>query len=624
MRINISKKSTQKLIILFIFIYILNFFNIVHIVEDKSRSQVSVEAQQIVAIHESGSQERIQKDTTCDFYLAQSSIPNSGWGAYTTRDIQKGENGFLPEIVIPIFEIEKHVSAKKYKWLFDSYVWQSDIPGTLVECNYTDSFIPGLGAQSNSFSGLNNIILTEDLAERDNAGLHRGKDPGAGAITYYVNMKGKASQYIKAGSEIFTDYGDNWFKGRTKTFGKIPLKADFKAADDIVMKFVDFKKKQTSLSDHFLSDLWNVTTLISTKRTRTLNAFPISINGVDHAHAVGTARHSLPKSTQDINWLKENGLCMDNIVPNISSIPQAGRGLFATRKLLNGDFVAPLPLIQIKNKQDLNMYDQNGNVKLLVGKQLLLNYCYSHRKSTLLFCSYGAMVNFINHDSQNPNVKLRWSKYEGTKIDWFNKTVEELPSKSAGLMFEFEAIRDIEDGEELLLDYGRDWEQAWTKHVDEFQPSEKSKQFISALDIPEDEPIRTYAEQVKDPYPSNVKIWCYYRNVWGSREPNGKKWSRTWNNVSDYSAALRPCNVTSRSYDGKLYTAIMTNGGRRGTKSLPKNEIHEVTSMPRNGIRLVDEFYTSDLFLKGAFRHPIGIPDEIFPKIWMNKPVKET
>lgn len=36
--------------------------------------------------------------------------------------------------------------------------------------------------------------------------------------------------------------------------------------------------------------------------------------------------------------------------------------------------------------------------------------------------------------------------------------------------------------------------------------------------------------------------------------------------------------------------------------------------MPQKAVTFVDKPETSDQFFKGAFRHPIGIPDEIFPE----------
>ena len=51
---------------------------------------------------------------------------------------------------------------------------------------------------------------------------------------------------------------------------------------------------------------------------------------------------------------------------------------------------------------------------------------------------------------------------------------------------------------------------------------------------------------------------------------------------------------------------------------LPDNVNDKLTRAPREAFRFVDAPYTSDTFLPHAFRHPMIIPDEIFPEYWMN------
>jgi hypothetical protein len=47
-------------------------------------------------------------------------------------------------------------------------------------------------------------------------------------------------------------------------------------------------------------------------------------------------------------------------------------------------------------------------------------------------------------------------------------------------------------------------------------------------------------------------------------------------------------------------------------------EVHEIRDVPRSSISFVNSPYTSDIFLKNSFRHEMMLPDEIFPKAWMN------
>ena len=38
--------------------------------------------------------------------------------------------------------------------------------------------------------------------------------------------------------------------------------------------------------------------------------------------------------------------------------------------------------------------------------------------------------------------------------------------------------------------------------------------------------------------------------------------------------------------------------------------------IPRGAISFADSAYSTDIFLDGAFRHPVQIPDDIFPPAW--------
>lgn len=69
---------------------------------------------------------------------------------------------------------------------------------------------------------------------------------------------------------------------------------------------------------------------------------------------------------------------------------------------------------------------------------------------------------------------------------------------------------------------------------------------------------------------------------------------------------------TTRIYNKEIYedqNGMLNTGGR---------VIREVVNTPREAIRFVDKPYKSDQHLDSAFRHEIGIPDDIFPLHWRN------
>jgi hypothetical protein len=165
------------------------------------------------------------------------------------------------------------------------------------------------------------------------------------------------------------------------------------------------------------------------------------------------------------------GQCLDTVREGTSTIPDAGRGAFATRDFRNGAVIAVAPLVQISDKEI--MQTKNVSSRVTASQQLLLNYCFGHRKSSLLLCptSQAAM---INHDSsRKANVAIRWARKDaGYYKDYTSGPVEDLQvdnddfeSYNTKLMFEYVAIRDIEAGDELFLDYGLDWGDALNDHL---------------------------------------------------------------------------------------------------------------------------------------------------------------
>jgi hypothetical protein len=96
---------------------------------------------------------------------------------------------------------------------------------------------------------------------------------------------------------------------------------------------------------------------------------------------------------------------------------------------------------------------------------LVINYSFGHRNSTLHLTPYGAMVNYINHksahDGDGPNVRVQWPTKElvAYKPDWLFKDIEFLRDSidKIGLSFDYVALRDIKKGEEVTMDYGDEW-----------------------------------------------------------------------------------------------------------------------------------------------------------------------
>ena len=57
-------------------------------------------------------------------------------------------------------------------------------------------------------------------------------------------------------------------------------------------------------------------------------ALPEDVEDVKYVATVGTARYSIPESMRSLEWLEENGVCLDNMRMGKSDIPYAGHGKF--------------------------------------------------------------------------------------------------------------------------------------------------------------------------------------------------------------------------------------------------------------------------------------------------------
>ena len=620
----------------------------------------------------------IGKSDTCKLYMAESSIPNSGLGMYTTVPIDVGDQVFHPEIIVSYFDHALHAERRfmyqnmksseewqrvvtgkdnRHKdcmawaveeectanpdymltqcakacalhearlmdgfdadkdWLPDSYHWDAGNTDSAYEGDSTDSLVPGIGAMANSHMGLFNVEMTR--ASIDSSGMHHSIDPGVGAFSTHYNLGWKATRAIPAGMEIFANYGDQWFEGREKKFGPLPLSYDFKDANKILRKFFQHTNAEDPWAQDFLTLVRNLQTRPNLKM-----AIPETIEKANEANkaGVGTAMVSVPNVIRSEEWLMENGLCLDNIRQDQSTILQAGRGAFATRDISEGATIAPLSLIHMDRDQ-LKMYKEtnNGNDIEYEKDQLLLNYSYGHEKSSLVLFSYSPIVNFVNHnfDHSKINAKLEWSKNKNHKFQWLEKSVEEVIAEPyAGLMLEFVALRDIEEGEEIFINYGIEWENAWEEHVKDWKPpkNENGDHLTPIYHLNSLKDILTEKEQKNKPYQSHVATICFVRATVMDFNGPSTKWSnfKVESDASNMSDSFR-CRVTKRSKNGLSYDVVAQADDFETTA-------HEVviTDVPRHAIEFVNQPYTSDQHLENAFRHSIGIPDDIFPSKWMD------
>ena len=147
--------------------------------------------------------------------MAESTIPNSGIGMFSTKPIQAEELVGNGDKCIMLLDIHNHNQDEDddgYPDMTEDYVWDARSFGlgheVHGETGSIRAFWPGVNAASNYNSYLVNVDTT--FPDYDDAGVHRSQSPGAGAFSPYHLGLPKAIRYIPAGGELFKYYGPNW------------------------------------------------------------------------------------------------------------------------------------------------------------------------------------------------------------------------------------------------------------------------------------------------------------------------------------------------------------------------------------------------------------------------------
>jgi len=566
--------------------------------------------------------QRSNYNDECQLFLAQSSIPNAGIGVYTAKAHKTMESVGENDMLIPV----KHL-PEDLEWLIDDVEWTSDLdPRLTYDADEIGIFIPGFGAQINCHFGLNNVY--HGKPKYDSAGLHRSKDPGAGAFTYWYNMPNFATRDIVAGEELFLDYGYSYFDTRVYLIGHIPRAEDFNRADSIVRQAKELyaksqtanEKRNPSDDASALTDLWLVIRNASNQALE--RALPQRYEDLDDTISHGAARHSVggKSSIRSKEWLSQNGMCIDHMYVNISTIPQAGRGAFAKRFLPQGAIVSPVPVLQL-----------NGTLAESYGSLgLLRNYGFGHQDSNIFLLPYSSVVNFINHNHENPNVKLRWSNSSFHRKDFLNLTAQELLKQEFGLLMEFVALRDIEPHEEIVFDYGAGWDIAWKKHVQHWSPPPGSENYKVAEVVMKELGILTEEEQEVNPYPETVHTACRFKatddTIFERITKDGLDDNVTvttlWSWNDQHHTCLRLCRILGRYdthtsgnifYDAKLVPEEEHNNE---DCVLPHYKEIYINQIPAEAVTLVDHKMSRDQYLPNAFRHYIELPTDLLPSSW--------
>ncbi|KAL7555943.1 hypothetical protein ACA910_005483 [Epithemia clementina (nom. ined.)] len=663
--------------------------------DDSKNTSVSSESDMVKKPHQPNNGNNNQ----CGVYFAPSTIPGAGNGLFAGTDFVEGDMVTPDDVIVPITDFAFHTNRNILRQLFlwNQYTWsRSSFEGAAEEANVVKSASFGIGAAINCNFALNNMEYKENKVARgittNPTHAQMGSHPGAGASTILHGLPGYATAKIPAGMELFLDYGEGYFEA--EIYDGVPRAKHFQKGQEMVKRFAAFRRSaairmqeksirasnrstdavrqkpgRAALPDPvWMGDLYDLTvhTFQQIWGSTVLKTLPDELKSVSEIVDVGVQHSHVKKSIRSTDWLKQHGSCADNLQEGVSTIPFAERGAFTRRRIAKGETVAPVPLIHVHPKKILNMYkplykgdyvhtpksrvDHRNVTEQPYHQQLLLNYCFGHEESNLLLCPYGIGTALINHSRERANVKIIWSDKHTLHPEWYSLKPSQWANRHySGLAWEYVATRDLLEGEEVLLDYGEDWERAWSQHVANWSPpTSVNCTPISAFDLNEqhaDLKIPTAAEGLasfsllndnlcdstaipSEHFPT-MECHLYYLDSWWDDDVEDYQY--------DHEKRLHPCRAVGRFQNKNrqsLYIVQVleyhdSNGdddddGEEHEEEVAAGSCWEVEVGLLFGVsgdifHFTDRPYTRDSAQPWSFRHEMGIPNEILPPAWRDK-----
>mmetsp|Transcript_26183 Transcript_26183/g.54648 ORF Transcript_26183/g.54648 Transcript_26183/m.54648 type:complete len:286 (+) Transcript_26183:894-1751(+) len=272
---------------------------------------------------------------------------------------------------------------------------------------------------------MNNIKSTHGSIY-DNAGMHRSKDPGVGSFTSYHSSQTTAVEDIKAGAELFAAYGAEWIPNMPGA--QITADWAMNRADEFLKdEYLPFVEKHADqLTPEMKEALWEFTSKdfpiysqhmtnlprypwkeVEAYAQESLATSPAAETNTTKNKAASSITRKFIRDTgrRTMDWLQThpNSYCQDHITPKPSTIPQAGRGAFATRDLPRGTVVGYSPLIHIGQYARVLFdikYEDVGKPGTHYKYDLVINYSFGH-KNTSMYVPFFENFQFGQASSHN-------------------------------------------------------------------------------------------------------------------------------------------------------------------------------------------------------------------------------
>lgn len=598
----------------------------------------------------------------CALWLAPSHLGTENepkYGLFAGRNYRTNETLPLAELAIPLIDMVESFNRKTRERdaileLWESYMWTAEFGGSAWEGHLSSPLaIPGVGMLPQFHTGISNVdFLQEGVMKRKRPKSPKTgtPHPSRGAITPYYNVTLKTTKAIPAGMELFADFGEVWDGNFTQDIYQDRIyRSDYDHADRIVKELVKLYEDLPDLSLEFQEDLLDfiVTKVLGVaagKHAKTIRSLipenPRKLQKV--LDAGGTFLYRYPDLVRSPDWLSKNGYCMDSLRIGPSTIAYAGRGAFAARKFQRGEIITVSPMLHFADKNLLTMYPlkpvknkatgesslEHDHSSEPLGQQMLLNYCWGHPESSLLLFPMASHVSLINHQSDSPSARVAWARVKDNGLANQHKyqdfTVRELAFVDRPVVvMKFVAERDIEEGEEVTIDYGQEWSQAWEDYLRRWEVTRATKshpwQAADAKDYYSRRPLETRDTIQQNPYPPNVATACFLHT---RERPEGFVMQEGALRVNEW---YLPDDPYIHFQGNRLYVVDVLERQEAGEEHFynytvlarySESEFQRVMHVPHHSCTFVQRPYTSDIHLQGAFRQPIGVPDFIFPQKW--------
>jgi len=590
--------------------------------------------------------------------MAPTSIKGSNtMGIYTTRSIKKGEHILNapdgPSITLLTDSFRgKTAKFPESNWirLWGEYAWArgKGVPDHIsYEAYSIMEFQITTGALPNHHCILDAIDYDFPEPSYDDSHVENGQSPGTGGYSYNKGRDFFVDRDVQSGEELFLNYGLCTPNHRADWMKETPLPSDYKSAIKILNStWMNLTQgmQEKSVAVQYPTD---VDPLVS-------KLLPKSVKDLNHLMSLKLESRELIRELArrtEINqrtpeWIRSHGKCLETMVPGLSRIPHAGMGGIAQNFVSKGEVIVPVPLVHIMDEDVLSIYNENGEK---IGDQLVLNYCYGHRDSTLLLCpnTNAVLINHCGIKSKDcrPNARMRWTEgWDSTSDAWRLETLSSLSKKSfRGLTMEIVAISDIFPGDEILMDYGEEWEMAWQRHLKTWIPHKyatTAREANDAKELPDFLMSGDLRHIAKD---SRLFAGCQF---WPTKFDTDKIWEKAnpkWTNLND-TEILRQYSEDGSKYVGSYEAhrgmsywpcSIIRSEDEAHSKftvrifPMPfeeEEELWDINNLPRfltNYSRESIHFFVrkskGDHYLPGVFRHKIGIPEDVFPEQWKNR-----